>query len=249
MAFETMTPAGRRDGIWTDSAVKRGPGLAVLLGVTALHSALIVALAVFDESRKPLPPAQEFGIPVIFAPVAPAPTASASHMLAASTLHVPAYQLPAPLADAPRLAMPPSGPAHQAPTPRHVAPVRVAAIPAPSSATDVPAPAARPAAPPPDDARAMAAWEGRIRQAVQDAAIYPMSARWLHRDGRTQLRFEYDRGTIEAASVVQTSHVGALDDAALIALSHAVLPPPPAELGSQKRTMMVWVAFTLVSDD
>jgi TonB family protein len=84
---------------------------------------------------------------------------------------------------------------------------------------------------------------------VQDAAIYPVAARLLHRDGSAQIRFDYDRGAIENASVAQTSRVGALDNAALAAVTRAAIPDPPAELGPQKRTMLVWVQFRLVSEE
>jgi protein TonB len=95
----------------------------------------------------------------------------------------------------------------------------------------------------------LAAWEARIRQAVQDAAIYPNSARMLHREGRARVRFTYDRGTVAQVSVVESSHFAALDAAALSAVTGAALPDPPAALGPQTRTMLVWVQFSLVGDD
>ena len=95
----------------------------------------------------------------------------------------------------------------------------------------------------------MASWEARIRQAVQDAVIYPASARLLRRQGSAQIRFDYDRGAIEAATIAQSSQTAALDNAALKAVTRAAIPDPPAELGPQKRTMVVWVQFKLLSED
>ena len=100
-----------------------------------------------------------------------------------------------------------------------------------------------------DTLRAMASWEARIRQAVQDAAIYPASARLLHRDGSAQVRFDYDRGAVENASIAQSSHVGVLDGAALSAVTRAVIPGPPPELGPARHTMLVWVQFRLVPEE
>jgi outer membrane biosynthesis protein TonB len=54
---------------------------------------------------------------------------------------------------------------------------------------------------------------------------------------------------VKRASIAQTSRVGALDNAALAAVNHAAIPTPPAELGPQKRTMLVWVRFRLASQD
>ncbi len=92
----------------------------------------------------------------------------------------------------------------------------------------------------------MARWEARIQQAVQDAAVYPPSARLLHREGSAQVRFDYDRGSIKSVSIVHTTYVGALDNAALAAVTRAAIPNPPAELGPQKHTMLVWVRFRLM---
>ena len=109
--------------------------------------------------------------------------------------------------------------------------------------TAVPAPA--PAAPSP----ALAGWESRIRQAVQDAAIYPAVARLQHRQGQAQVRFDYDHGMAARASVVRTSQVAILDQAALAAVTRAAMPVAPTGLGPQPRTMLVWVKFGLVDTD
>jgi protein TonB len=110
-------------------------------------------------------------------------------------------------------------------------------------AAEAPAPSSQ------DTQNALASWEARIRQAVQDAAIYPASARLLHRDGRAQVRFDYDRGAIALASIAQSSHFDALDNAALAAVTRAAIPAPPAELGPQNRKMLVWVQFRLTSEE
>ncbi len=235
---------------------RTGLRLPTVAAVAALHIVFIATLAVLSRARQTPPPPVQMSIPVIFAPAAPEASEPAPEALASSTVPVPAAEVPAMLATLPAVTLPP---AHTGLMPR-----RPVARPIPHDvahpAVSTPAaaamqqPATAPAMPAPATAsekmvRAMATWEARVRQAVQDAAIYPASARLLHRQGSAQIRFDYDRGAIAAAAIAQSSHFSALDTAALEAVTRAAIPDPPTEIGPQKRTMLVWVQFTLRSEE
>jgi protein TonB len=96
---------------------------------------------------------------------------------------------------------------------------------------------------------ALAGLEARIRQAVQDAANYPPSARIMHLEGRTQVRFDYMDGMAGAADVARSSNSPMLDRAALAAVRGASLPRAPAEIGARRLPLLVWVEFRLVRQD
>ena len=251
------------DGVRADQAARPGLRTPTLLVAGALHIGFIATLSVLLHPKHIPPPAREVSIPVVFAP---APAEVFPPMLASSMVSVPADIAPASLAPLPPVTLPSSliGELPR-PTPRkpHRNPTRVVATPepqtSPSQAVPPPSPPATvPPAPPPAVAtaasaqttqRALEVWEARIRQAVQNATIYPASARLLHRDGRAQIRFDYDRGAVEGISIAESSHVGTLDTAALAAVTRAAIPVPPAELGPQHRTMLVWVQFRLESEE
>jgi protein TonB len=231
-----------------------------------VHIGVIAALCALLHARHPPTPPGEISVPVIFAP-APEPIERTPQILASSTLPEPISTEPASLAPLPSMTVPadragelprlspwkrprdrsrtvspaePHDSTNQALSPPATAPAvatvqRVAATPSITASHNT--------------QDALASWEARIRRAVQDAAIYPASARLLHRDGRAQVRFDYDRGTIEAASIAQSSHVDALDNAALAAVTRAAFPAPPPELGPQNLTMLVWVQFTLNTEE
>jgi protein TonB len=256
MDAETSLEAASHRGMRAHPTGGSDVRVPTVLAIAALHMALLAALGLASHARhSPMPPA-EISIPIVFVPAAPAPAAPAPPILAASTLPIPTEMQAAALAPLPRLTLPPSrtGEAPRAVPPR---PHRMTATPMPRAPeTQAPRPDAPPAAapaapirPPHDSLPALARWEARIRQAVQDAAIYPASARLLHRDGSAQISFEYNRGAVEHASIIQTSHVGSLDNAALAAVTRAAIPDPPAELGPQKRTMLVWVQFRLMATE
>jgi protein TonB len=95
----------------------------------------------------------------------------------------------------------------------------------------------------------LAGLEARIRQAVQEAAIYPASARAMHLEGRTQVRFDYTDGAVNAAGVASSSTSPMLDRAALAAVRAAALPRAPAEIGARRLPLLVWVEFRLVRQD
>jgi protein TonB len=154
-----------------------------------------------------------------------------------------------------------------APAPIHVAPAERASLrprPRPVPQAAVPAnagaaparPLSRPA-PAPDrftpspvlPAALLAGLEARIQQAVQNAAVYPPSARMMHVEGRTRLRFDYTDGAVGMAGVVISSNSAVLDRAALDAVRRAELPRAPAEIGKRTLPLLVWVDFRLVRQD
>lgn len=239
--------------------------------VAALHIACLTAFSLaFPPGPTPKSPTDN-GVPVVFVPVPPGPTAppdlqpqilSSGTVAAQVNAVVDALAPVLPLsmmASETGLAPPPRSraPRHTATqatrvTGRHVETAQAlppTTQPA-STARAVPAPATSlPSVPTDEVLHALANWEARIRQAVQNAAIYPASARLLHREGSAQIRFDYDRGRVEGASITKSSQSGALDNAALAAVTRAAIPDPPAELGPQKRVMLVWVQFKLVATE
>jgi protein TonB len=239
----------------------------MLLAVAALHIGLIAALCLLLHAGDVPPPPTDIAIPVIFAP-APAPADPSPQILQASTLPVPSSTHTASLAPLPSVTVAASRLGQLPPASPHFSPRRPpadqgripsAASPAPSP-TLPPSPAAptsamqraatgAPATSSHDMQHALDSWEARIRQAVQDAVLYPAAARLLHRDGRAQVRFDYDQGAVERVSIAQSSHFDALDNAALAAVTRAAIPAPPAELGPQNRIMLVWVQFRLETEE
>lgn len=91
--------------------------------------------------------------------------------------------------------------------------------------------------------------ESRIGRAVQEAAIYPASARLMHVQGRTQVRFDYSDGSAAMLAVATSSTSPILDRAALAAVRNAALPRAPASIGGRKLPVLVWVDFHLVQQD
>ena len=229
-----------------------GPRLPAVLGVAAVHVAVLSAACMLFDARRAPPPPAPASIPVVFTPPA-AETLAPPEVLAAASLPVPTSEAPGTLAPLPLLTLPPHP---KASMPRaSIQKTRANRAPQPDTAAaaittvrhPVSAAAPAPAMLSHDGPRILASWEARIRQAVQDAASYPQSARLLHREGSAQVRFDYDRGKIENTAIVQTSNVAALDSAAIAAVTRAVMPDPPAELGPQTRTMLVGVQFRLVA--
>jgi len=257
-AEANVRPASRWGAEPTD---RPGLRLPIVLAVAAMHMACIAAFGLPFRVRHAPPRPAETAIHIVFVPAAPHFPEPSIRALAPGILPVPAVTVPATLAALPPLTLPPRQAVVTARARRQVPRAQQAQMPATpglrgltSQALSPPsAPPSAPVSPPaPDSAdmlRAMANWETRIRQAVQNAALYPAAARLLRRDGRAQVRFDYDRGKVESASIAQTSHFSALDTAALAAVTRAVIPDPPAELGPQRRTMLVWVQFKLVSEE
>ena len=238
-------------------ATRSGPRVATACVVAALHAGIIAAALVVFPSHPPAP-APTLSIPMVFQP--PAPPAPEPETLGTATLPVPVLRQTDTLAELPTVTLPASQGARPPRAPaRRARPSRAAAQaqPAPSPAIErpavvaaaAPADAVRPPAVAAPAASVLAAWESRIHQAVQDALIYPNTARLMHREGRTRVRFDYDRGAVARVSVVATSNLASLDQAAVDAVSRAAIPAPPPEIAGQDRTLLLWVNFTLSGED
>jgi protein TonB len=135
-------------------------------------------------------------------------------------------------------------PRREGPTPQPSAPDALPAERAPITPSASPAP---PAAPHQQNAIAML--EGQIRQAVQDAAIYPPAARLMHREGRAQIRFDYTDGAVGRVGLAASSENSVLDEAALSAVRRAHLPHAPAAIGERTLALLVWVNFAVTVDN
>lgn len=92
---------------------------------------------------------------------------------------------------------------------------------------------------------ALSAWEGRVKAAIQDALVYPSSARWLGESGRVQVSFEWTHGVVLHPRILISSGIPALDRAALAAVRSAAIPPPPGNIGIGPFRFAVWVRFSL----
>jgi protein TonB len=250
---------------------RSGLSPAALATTLALHAAIIAALCLLAIPRR-LPPPPAAAVAVVFTPTAPANPEP--ELLASTTLPAQVSEEPAILSPVLPLILP-AGPQGEIPrtTPHHPNTARTTVVKAPrgaavpstrqpvaapmqASTASSPPSGVLPSGAPPSGAppsagtlHDLAAWEARIRQAVQDAAVYPAAARLLHREGRAQVQFRYDQGEVDLVGIAHSSEVDALDHAAVSAVTRAAIPSPPAALGPQKRTMLVWVQFRLVSED
>ncbi len=233
------------------------PGLrpALLLATGAIHAALIAACCLLIVNRAAPPSPPDAGMQVVFAQPTPPPPVTTT--LATTTLEPRALPVIATLAPVPPIAIV-QGAGRRHPRSMPLATHRHSTA-QPSVAMQPDAAAQAPAHPTPRQVQpappqiaapaALAGWEARIRQAVQDAAIYPAAARLQHRQGRAQVQFDYLNGTVATLAIAQSSQSTTLDAAALSAVTHARMPPPPPEIGPQTRTMLVWVQFSLVAED
>jgi len=218
---------------------------AVLHGLALLGLCAVVAPRPMPQP----PPAPSFAV-VMAAPPAPPPVAEQSleeaKLPAATQAVATRLAAPVPLSLAPAV----HGEIHA--SRRKVAAVAAPTGPAPVAAS---APAARVVTAAPQAAAApvshnvLLVLEAQIRQAVQDAAIYPASARVMHLEGRTQVRFDYTDGSVGAADVATPSSSPMLDRAALAAVRRAALPRAPAEIGARRLALLVWVDFSLVRQE
>ncbi len=234
-----------------------GPRPLTACLVTAFHAGVIAAALLIVPSKPPTP-TPALSIPVIFEP--PASSVAEQQTLSNAALTVPVLTHTDTLAAPPPAFLPASTGAHPARprarrTPPAGAPTQARATPSslsttqPSAAPTVPAHAAPPPAAAVASPGLLAAWEARIHQAVQNALVYPNAARLMHREGRTRIRFDYDHGSVARVSVVETSALAALDQAAVDAITRAAIPAPPPEIADQNRTLLLWVNFTLSGDD
>lgn len=149
---------------------------------------------------------------------------------------------------------PPTPPSPPAPVPpirppaRHaqhtvLAAPRSAAVQQEGAATAAPSdPAATPAS---ALANQEAAFEARIRDAVQAAVRYPPAARMMGVTGRARVQFDYRSGAVAEPVLAQSSGTPMLDKAALAAARAAHYPPAPASIERRPLRLLVWVEFRL----
>jgi protein TonB len=258
MAGMVTTLAPHRERIGVRPPRSAGIRAALLLVMAAVHLCVIVAVALWAGRAALSPPPQEPGIAVILAERAVPPPAAATTQIATTALQPPAPLVIARLGPVPPLAIVPDAPtprlgaARRRPASRHPAtprPLIAPAAPVEPSAQGATGSAGPTNPPQPAAPASLAGWEARIRQAVQDAAIYPAAARLRRREGRAEVRFDYTQGAVTDVSVVHSSHVTALDTAALAAVTRARMPAPPSDVGPQPRMMLVWVQFKLTAAD
>ena len=96
---------------------------------------------------------------------------------------------------------------------------------------------------PAHNASAGAAFEGRVRDAVQEALHYPAAARMLSVTGRARLELAYRAGSLTGVSLIQSAGARMLDDAAVAAAKSANYPMPPPEVGDHPLRFLIWVNF------
>lgn len=116
---------------------------------------------------------------------------------------------------------------------------------APSDVTQAVTPPPPPAAPSSDTAAHEAEFEARLRTAIQNAMVYPPTARMARIAGKTKVSLHFRDGVISHAQVVQGSGSGVLDQAALAAVANAVSPVVPDSLRGRDLDYQIWVSFEL----
>ncbi len=89
----------------------------------------------------------------------------------------------------------------------------------------------------------MLVYAGRVKAAVQAAVVYPAAAQRLRMSGRTRVEFVMRDAQASNPTVIQSSGIGLLDQAALAAVAAAAYPTPPDELVGVTRQYQVWVEF------
>ena len=267
---ESAVQAMGRDRPSCPPPTPSGMRAPAVLAAAALHIAVAASFVLAFRARE-MAPAADTGTPLVFVPAAPGPLETKPELVASGTLPPPTSRQVAETLSPLQPLYASSGAPGIVPKPSHfrsharaapalrpagnepsAAATQAATAPVPRPAGT--APASPPLAPSPELAQSMARqslanWEARIRQAVQDAAVYPAASRMLRREGSAQVQFDYEKGSVARASIAQTSRTAALDNAALAAVLHARLPEPPPGIGTQKRTLLVWVQFRLVSED
>ena len=211
------------------------------------------------------PPAAETEVaapaPTLEQPVVQQPVVEQPVVMSAATV-AQAVTVPAPGSADVKEAPPPaaiSWPA-PAPVPQRAAPVRRAA----SVRVETPAGSGHGVAPgaPSDDAparpgagdggggeadpREVAAWQAALSAWIARNQTYPQAARHLHTEGVVQVRFVLDAGgRVTSVAVTRASGSEALDTAALTLLRDAQLPPPPARMSAERRTVTVPIRYRL----
>ena len=97
------------------------------------------------------------------------------------------------------------------------------------------------------DADALAGFAGQVQRAVQAAAVYPPVARRMNVQGRVQVSFAFESGTVSSVAVARASQSSMLDRAAQAAVRNAAYPRAPGPV-ARRLPMMVWVDFSLRPD-
>ena len=232
-------------------ATSAGPRPAITVLVAVAHLAVIGAAMIALPRQVPAIKA-EIAMAVVFEPPAPP---QPPQIVAEAALPAPSVSEESTLA--------PITPLDLVAATRDVPPrlVRHRATPRPAQAVEQQTAMTQLAAPPGASAAPMRqapapnlsphvlhAWEARVHQAVQNALIYPNAARLMHREGRTRVRFEYDHNAVSGAAVAESSGSSSLDQAALGAVTRAVMPPPPPEIAGQTRSLILWVNFSLTTE-
>ncbi len=229
---------------------------SVVAASVALHVAALVLLGTIARLAPLRQASQEIGVPVIFLPADDAPAVensvlSASMLPAARSFEAVPLLPPTPMvvpghASAPKLqpraavrrvepTMPAAALQHARAAPSSAPPVeKQAALTFPPSTLSTQA--------------ALAGFAEGVHRAVQQVASYPAAARLQHRQGRTQLRFDYDDGTVSDEAIVVSSQSASLDGAAMQAVRRAALPRPAPPLGPHVHGLLVWVDFALAYD-
>ena len=193
----------------------------------------------------------------------PAPSPPAAPTPFAETTRLPAVAQPPPTAmtDAAK-AYPPAPRSMPPPAPRRPAPpmsLHRAGSQAPSGlSTALPrsetTPASTPAAasavapsPPQTTSEAIASeWQSALGRWLASRKTYPEAARERDEEGRVVVRFTVIRdGTVLSVSVVRSSGIAALDDAAQAMLRGARLPPFPETMTQSQVNVTVPIAYSL----
>ncbi len=86
-----------------------------------------------------------------------------------------------------------------------------------------------------------------IRQRIQEALVYPATARKDGIEGKTYIKFTIDKnGNMLSAILVRSSGSALLDDVAILAIySASPFPPIPDIIGKERMTFVQGLTFTL----
>ncbi|WP_156970531.1 TonB family protein [Andreprevotia chitinilytica] len=187
-------------------------------------------------------PAQVISLVTAEAPPEPKPEAPAAPKPPAPKVQPP-KPAPHPPQAKPRPAAAAAAPTHSEPAPAATDPLENKA------ATSTPAEPAPPPPPPPSSSSKGPSpsdiFIGKLRAAVQAAVIYPASLRQLGLAGQAEVAFMYQDGAVRDVRISRSSGVGAMDRAAIAAVTAATMPPPPAELQGREHAYVVTVHFRL----
>jgi TonB family protein len=115
-------------------------------------------------------------------------------------------------------------------------------VPAPSPVPSVAAPVFKAAPPaPPGPAKPSNEYLDKVRNAVQNAFVYPPAARAMEFRGRARVAFKLLDGQASNVRVLVRSGLGMGDRAALEAVQNAVFPAPAVELKGVDMDCEIWV--------